>query len=358
MDRPRLIVAVTAGLGLLVAAAGHRGLLWLLRSRSIGVMLAVVVVVDRRRDPGAAWSPSPCKMIIEGRAAGTSCSAWWPWAAWSGWASRRCSARRVVAASRRLVAAVHEASPYGVRAARRPARPSSSTIAKHAGQARAPTPGHDASAPWRRAAASSSPGSATTCAPRWPGMRAMAEALEDGVVDRPARRQPLPRADPPGGGPAVGHGRRPVRAVPDPRGRAAAVPAAGSGSADLVADSAGRGRAAGQGQGRAADGRGRRRAVPVEADAGELGRALRNLVINAIRHTPADGTVVRAGRRWSRAWPACRSPTAAAASRHEDLPRVFDVAFRGEAARTPTRGRRGPGSAWRSRGASSRRTTG
>jgi signal transduction histidine kinase len=78
----------------------------------------------------------------------------------------------------------------------------------------------------------------------------------------------------------------------------------------------------------------------VRGDVRELSRALSNLVVNAIRHTPEDGTVrIEA------------SPLAPAADGEprvllavtdacggipeEDLDRVFDVAWRGTAARTP-----------------------
>jgi signal transduction histidine kinase len=76
------------------------------------------------------------------------------------------------------------------------------------------------------------------------------------------------------------------------------------------------------------------RGLPVFVDAGEFGRALRNLVINAIRHTPSDGTVevmgdVRDGLARFSVSDACGGIPP------QDLPRVFDVAFRGEAARTP-----------------------
>ncbi|WP_329249174.1 HAMP domain-containing histidine kinase [Actinoallomurus sp. NBC_01490] len=74
--------------------------------------------------------------------------------------------------------------------------------------------------------------------------------------------------------------------------------------------------------------------LPVEADAAELGRALRNLVVNAIRHTPEDGGVeVVAGIEQGMA---CVTVSDACGGIPEqDLPRLFDVAFRGEAARTP-----------------------
>jgi signal transduction histidine kinase len=69
-------------------------------------------------------------------------------------------------------------------------------------------------------------------------------------------------------------------------------------------------------------------------DPAEFGRAVRNLVTNAIRHTPRGGVVeilaeIRAGF-------ACVSVTDQCGGIPPgDLPRVFDVAFRGESARTP-----------------------
>jgi signal transduction histidine kinase len=65
----------------------------------------------------------------------------------------------------------------------------------------------------------------------------------------------------------------------------------------------------------------------------ELSRIVGNLVRNAIRHTPADGTVVVSGGHegdigWFAVTDGCGGIPAS------DLPRVFDVAFRGESART------------------------
>jgi len=76
------------------------------------------------------------------------------------------------------------------------------------------------------------------------------------------------------------------------------------------------------------------RGMPIYADPAEFGRALRNLVINAIRHTPCDGTVevlgdIHEGIAHFSVSDACGGIPP------QDLPRVFDVAFRGEAARTP-----------------------
>ncbi|MFV2177114.1 sensor histidine kinase [Actinomadura sp. LOL_016] len=73
---------------------------------------------------------------------------------------------------------------------------------------------------------------------------------------------------------------------------------------------------------------------PVQVDTGELGRALRNLVVNAIRHTPGDGTVVIVGEV-DGGEARVTVADACGGIPEDDLPRVFDVAFRGEAARSP-----------------------
>jgi signal transduction histidine kinase len=76
------------------------------------------------------------------------------------------------------------------------------------------------------------------------------------------------------------------------------------------------------------------RGMPVYVDSAEMGRALRNLVTNAIRHTPSDGGVdvlaeVQSGSACVTVSDACGGIPPG------DLSRVFDVAFRGESARTP-----------------------
>jgi signal transduction histidine kinase len=80
--------------------------------------------------------------------------------------------------------------------------------------------------------------------------------------------------------------------------------------------------------------------MPVLVDSAEMGRALRNLVTNAIRHTPPDGGVgvlaeVQRGMACVSVSDACGGIPPG------DLPRVFDVAFRGEPARTPGPGQGG-----------------
>ncbi|MGW1161199.1 sensor histidine kinase [Streptomyces sp. NPDC002519] len=77
--------------------------------------------------------------------------------------------------------------------------------------------------------------------------------------------------------------------------------------------------------------------VPVEVDSREMSRVLANLLVNAIRRTPADGTVAVC---------ACRVADSVVLSvtdgcggiPPEDLPRVFDTGWRGTHARTPPAG--------------------
>ncbi|ONH31545.1 sensor histidine kinase KdpD [Protofrankia sp. BMG5.30] len=88
-------------------------------------------------------------------------------------------------------------------------------------------------------------------------------------------------------------------------------------------------------------------AVYVDADTAQVSRVLTNLLVNAIRHTPQDGTVeVRVARGGGTGQGDGTLPSGdaqaivAVADRcggipAEDLPRVFDLGFRGETARTP-----------------------
>ena len=74
--------------------------------------------------------------------------------------------------------------------------------------------------------------------------------------------------------------------------------------------------------------------MAVLIDQAEFGRAVRNLVTNAIRHTPADGIIELVGA--IQGGLACVSVADQCGGIPPgDLPRVFDVAFRGESARTP-----------------------
>ncbi|MDI1464407.1 HAMP domain-containing sensor histidine kinase [Catellatospora sp. KI3] len=72
----------------------------------------------------------------------------------------------------------------------------------------------------------------------------------------------------------------------------------------------------------------------VRASEPELSRIVANLLLNAIRYTPSEGTVtVTGGRDAEGGWLAVADTCGGITD--TDLPRVFDVAFRGAKARTP-----------------------
>lgn len=80
--------------------------------------------------------------------------------------------------------------------------------------------------------------------------------------------------------------------------------------------------------------------VPVEVDGKEMTRVLANLLINAIRHTPADGTVaiaasLRVGTGDDAGAVVLSVTDGCGGIPAEDLPRVFDTGWRGTSARTP-----------------------
>ena len=84
----------------------------------------------------------------------------------------------------------------------------------------------------------------------------------------------------------------------------------------------------------------------VIADAAGLRRVVMNLVMNAVRHTPPDGVITIEGRRVtdhpeSRVELCVLDQCGGIPAR--DLERVFDVAWRGTAARTPQQPLSGPG---------------
>ncbi len=72
----------------------------------------------------------------------------------------------------------------------------------------------------------------------------------------------------------------------------------------------------------------------VRGDAAELARVLANLVVNAIRHTPSDGTVQVTGGSDGTEVVLAVSDGCGGLAEH-DLERVFDAGWRGTPARTP-----------------------
>ncbi|MDX3416638.1 HAMP domain-containing sensor histidine kinase [Streptomyces sp. MD20-1-1] len=77
--------------------------------------------------------------------------------------------------------------------------------------------------------------------------------------------------------------------------------------------------------------------VPVEVDGREMSRVLGNLLVNAIRRTPADGTVAVSARRAGEGVVVSVTDGCGGIP-EEDLPRVFDTGWRGSDARTPPAG--------------------
>ena len=73
----------------------------------------------------------------------------------------------------------------------------------------------------------------------------------------------------------------------------------------------------------------------VHGAAAELVRVVRNLLGNAVRHTPSEGeVVVSTGTDAAEVW--LRVDDGCGGIPEEELPRVFDVAYRGNARRDPT----------------------
>ncbi len=85
--------------------------------------------------------------------------------------------------------------------------------------------------------------------------------------------------------------------------------------------------------------------IAISADPAGLSRVVSNLLMNAIRHTPADGVVAIHGRTVPD-WVELSVTDGCGGIDAADLARVFDVAWQGERARTPD-----PGEAALARGA-------
>jgi signal transduction histidine kinase len=160
------------------------------------------------------------------------------------------------------------------------------------------------------------------------GLRAMAEALEDGVAADPARyhRQMRREVD------------RLAGMVDDlfelSRIQAGALTLSAEAVDlralvdDVVAGSLPMAEAGGVRLGAQTD------PVLVRGDAGELARVLANLVVNAIRHTPSDGTVQVTGGTDGADCVVAVSDGCGGLGAAE-LERVFDAGWRGTPARTP-----------------------
>ncbi|MFG2292356.1 sensor histidine kinase [Streptomyces sp. NPDC048603] len=164
------------------------------------------------------------------------------------------------------------------------------------------------------------------------GIRAMAEALEDGVAADPGRYHRQIRTEVERLGTMVGDlfelSRIHAGALELATSRVSLQDLAGD--ALLGADPLARERGVRLLGGALAH-------VPVEVDGKEMTRVLANLLVNAIRHTPADGTVTVAVDRHGDS--AVLSVTDGCGGiPEEDLAKVFDTGWRGSPARTPPAG--------------------
>jgi signal transduction histidine kinase len=170
------------------------------------------------------------------------------------------------------------------------------------------------------------------------GLRAMAEALEDGMVDDPARYHRQISAEV----------NRTVRMADDlfelsqihagllePTPQTVAL-------GDLVSESLAAAESVAAVKGVQLDGHVDGDVV-VHVDPNAMSRVIGNLLMNAIRHTPGDGAVqIRGSARADAVELSVRDGCGGIPP--EDIDRVFDVAFRGGQARTPRAETGDPGS--------------
>lgn len=169
------------------------------------------------------------------------------------------------------------------------------------------------------------------------GLRAMAEALEDGVVDDPARYHRRMRIEVDRMSLMVDD----LLALSQLQSGALRMAFERVSLADLVSDTLAStdplARSRGVHLTGSADG-----PVAADIDSREMSRALTNLVVNALRHTPADGTVVvEAGYTEDEA---ILSVTDECGGIDEhDISRVFEAGWRGTEARTPDAANTGAG---------------
>ncbi len=81
--------------------------------------------------------------------------------------------------------------------------------------------------------------------------------------------------------------------------------------------------------------------LPVRVDPDEFGRVMRNLLVNAIRHTPSDGTIAVSADGAGVGQVRFVVADGCGGIPEDDLPRLFESAFRGSAARTAAEGEGG-----------------
>ncbi|MFE4632566.1 sensor histidine kinase [Streptomyces sp. NPDC056773] len=166
------------------------------------------------------------------------------------------------------------------------------------------------------------------------GLRAMSEALEDGMAEDPARYHRQIRTEVDRLNSMVGD----LFELSRIHAGALALSPSRMSVYDLVGDALAGVDPLARERGVRLDG-GAVDPVPVEVDGKEMTRVLANLLVNAIRHTPADGTVAIAAAVRAGGDAVVVSVTDGCGGiPAEDLPRVFDTGWRGSPARTPPAG--------------------
>ncbi|WP_329377465.1 HAMP domain-containing histidine kinase [Streptomyces sp. NBC_01351] len=166
------------------------------------------------------------------------------------------------------------------------------------------------------------------------GLRAMSEALEDGVAPDPARYHRRIRTEVERLNTMVGD----LFELSRIHAGALTLTPTRMSVYDLVGDALSGAHVLADEHGVRLTG-GQVEAVPVLVDAKEMTRVLANLLVNAIRHTPADGTVAIAAELRADSGAVVLSVTDGCGGiPDEDLPRVFDTGWRGTTARTPPAG--------------------
>jgi signal transduction histidine kinase len=166
------------------------------------------------------------------------------------------------------------------------------------------------------------------------GLRAMTEALEDGIAEDPARYHRQIRAEVERLSGMVGD----LFELSRIQAGVLALSPARMSVYDLVGDAMAGANplAAEHGVRLVGDGV---EQVPIEVDGREMTRVLANLLANAIHRTPADGTVAVSARHDSASASVVLSVTDGCGGiPADDLPRVFDTGWRGTGARTPPAG--------------------
>lgn len=164
------------------------------------------------------------------------------------------------------------------------------------------------------------------------GLRAMAEALEDGMAEDPARYHRRIRSEVERLSGMVGD----LFELSRIQAGSLALSPTRISAYDLVSDAiAGAGPLAAERGVRLADEG--VEAVPLRVDGKEMTRVLANLLVNAIHRTPSDGTVAVAARSEDGAVVLSVTDSCGGIPA-DDLPRVFDTGWRGTDARTPPGG--------------------